>query len=387
MNLRTGNYREGRPRAVKPRALLLSLDYAPQTGGQPRLITAIVEATADMVDWKVITAAPGAPDERVVRAGGMRSMVTQTLRARRWLDAADDRLVVSAHAYLGPLAHVVGLLSKAPVSTLCYGRELVPANLAHRLALSTLRLDHKVVTISRHSQDVVRGLGVKPQHSAWVGCELKPRFTRPGDPSPRTQAGLHAVAVTRLCEGYKNLEVTLRAVALLVADGTVEHYTIVGDGPRRASLQRRIDRLGLGEHVTLAGRLDDRQLGDLLQTAHVGLFPSRVSRAEGGFEGFGIVVQEFAAAGLPVIVGDVGGAGDAARTEWAKLVQPDDLAAWVDALDELARDEPLRMSMAQAAHRFGQTLDTATTARSFLDALRGVPAPTPISRRNLLGVN
>lgn len=386
MNPRMRSDRGSSPRAVKPRALLLTLDYAPQTGGQPRLIKAIVDATADMVDWKVMTMAPGAPDERVVRADGMRSMVTKTLSARRWLDAADDRLVVSAHAYLGPLAHVVGLLSKAPVSTLCYGRELVPANLAHRLALATLRLDHKVVTISAHSREVVRGLGVKPEHSAWVGCELKPRFTRPTSPSPRALGGLHAVTVTRLCEGYKNLEVTLRAVALLVADGTIEHYTIVGDGPRRASLQRRIDRLGLGHHVTLVGRLDDQQLGDLLQRAHVGLFPSRVSIAEGGFEGFGIVVQEFAAAGLPVIVGDAGGAGDAARPEWAKLVPPDDMAAWVDALDELARDEPLRLSMASAAHNFGQTLDTATTARSFLDALRGGPTPTPISRRNLLGV-
>ena len=43
---------------MKPRALLLSVDYAPQTGGQPLLVSSIVDATTDLVDWRVVTAAP-----------------------------------------------------------------------------------------------------------------------------------------------------------------------------------------------------------------------------------------------------------------------------------------------------------------------------------------
>ncbi len=187
------------------------------------------------------------------------------------------------------------------------------------------------------------------------------------------------VTVTRLAEGYKNLEVVLRAVAVLVADGTVEHLTIVGDGPRRAALQTRIDQLGLGHRVTLAGRLDDDEMSDVLAASDVGVFASRNSPAEGGFEGFGIVIHELAAAGLPVVVANAAGATDAAHPEWANLVEPDDVRAWVEAIDGLAHNIEHRLAQAAAAAEFGRTLSTAATAQAYVAALRGRPVPVRVS--------
>ena len=236
--------------------------------------------------------------------------------------------------------------------------------------------DHRTVTISSHSERLLHELGVPAQQTAWVGAELASLFPPAAMPSRREAAGLHLVSVSRLAEGYKNFEVVLRAVAVLAQSGLVESYTIVGDGPRRAALGERIDHLGLQNVVHMPGRLDDTGLAKVLQAAHVGLFPSRDSVAEGGFEGFGIVVQELAAAGLPVIVGGVAGATDAARPEWATIVDPDNVREWVEAIAAHARDEPMRHQRAMLAYDFGTTLDTTRTAADVSDRAAGRTART-----------
>ena len=370
------------------RALLLTVDYAPQTGGQPLLVSSIVDATADLVDWRVVTAAPSDEhDEHVVRTSGLLGILRATWAQRHWLAEADDRLIVSGHVYLGWVAHLVGLVTRTKVSTLCYGRELVPARLHQRVALRSMRHDHRVITISAHSERLLHRLGIDPERTGWVGCELTPpapvAASLKATARPRTD-GARLVAITRLAEGYKNLEVVIRAAAILAADGTVDRLTIVGDGPRRGALAARIEQLGAGDTVVLAGRLDDQEMADVLADADIGLFPSRDSIAEGGFEGFGIVVQELATAGLPVVVGDAAGATDAAHPEWSRLVDPDDLRQWVETIDELVSDTTQRAALATAAADFGRALDTVPTARAYLDELRGAPTPAPISQRTVI---
>ncbi|NOX31124.1 MAG: glycosyltransferase family 4 protein [Actinobacteria bacterium] len=361
------------------RVLLLTIDYAPQTGGQPRLVSSIVESTADLVAWRVVTAAPATSTEvgtdftaqHVVRTSGFAGIAREAWRLRSWLTNSDDRLIVSGHVYLGWLAHLLGVLTRTRVSTLCYGRELVPAKLNQRLALLSLRRDHRVVTISSHSEHLLHRLGVSPEVTSWIGCELTPpaAFVS-SEPSSRGNA-IRLVAISRLAEGYKNLEIIMRATAVLVANGTVEHLTIVGEGPRRSALQHRIDQLGIQQHVTLAGHIANQELATVIAESDIGLFPSRDAPAEGGFEGFGIVVHELAAAGLPVVVGDAAGARDAADPAWATLIDPDDLRAWVAAIADLASNVELRQQRSLAAAEFGTRLDTSRTARTYLAALTG----------------
>jgi len=361
------------------RVLLLTIDYAPQTGGQPRLVSSIVDSTAELVEWRVVTAAPATSTEvgtdfaaqQVVRASGFSGIAREAWRLRSWLTNSDDRLIVSGHVYLGWLAHLLGALTRTRVSSLCYGRELVPAKLSQRLALRSLRRDHRVVTISGHSEQLLHRLGVSPDVTSWIGCELTPTAAfASSEPSSRGNA-IRLVAISRLAEGYKNLEVIMRATAVLVADNTVKHLTIVGDGPRRSALQHRIDQLGMQQHVTLTGHLGGQDLANVIAESDIGLFPSRDAPAEGGFEGFGIVVHELAAAGLPVVVGDAAGARDAADPAWATLIDPDDLRAWVETIANLASNVELRQQRSRAAAEFGRHLDTSRTARSYLAALAG----------------
>jgi glycosyltransferase involved in cell wall biosynthesis len=239
-----------------------------------------------------------------------------------------------------PLAHTLGRLASTSVSTIAYRRELVPYRPHQRIALSSLSRDRRVVTISEHSEALLERLGVEPNRRLWIAPELKPQFATVDSPKGRPPGTpLRLVTMTRLAEGYKNLEVLLRAARVLADAEVIDRLTIVGDGPRRAALKARVAQLELSDVVDPPGRLDDDELAAVLTKAHVGVFASRDAVAEGGFEGFGIVVQELAAAGLPVIVGDAAGAHNAAHSPWATLVDPDDTSAWVRAVEELVQSK------------------------------------------------
>lgn len=340
------------------------------TGGIARLLAGLVDSTTDEVDWRVLTSATGAEGNEIVHAPSLAAMAAAIPAQARWLRAAPERLVVCGHVYSLPLALSAGRLAGATVGTIAYGMELVPRRGLHRAALSTLRLSDRVVAISKHTGQVVQGLGVSPERTRVVNPVLKPLFHRDGELLRRaSDEGLRLVAVSRLAEGYKNLELLLRMVSVLATSGVVSRLTIIGDGRRRGALEQKVSSLGIEHLVHFAGKVDDGDMAKYLLDADLGLFPSRDSLAEGAFEGFGLVVQEMASAGLPVLVGRAAGAVDAAEPEWSVLLDPDDLRAWTRAVEALARDEATRLRMAQAAVDWAQAVDHRKVAREFLEAL------------------
>jgi len=267
------------------------------------------------------------------------------------------------------LALVAGRFAGAPVGTIVYGRELLPRRSVHRLAVGMLCRSDRVVAISGYTAAVALGCGAGRHQIRTVLPVLRPSWSG-CKPTRRSAGGLRVIAVARLAEGYKNLEVLLRMVKALSTTGIVERLTVVGGGPRLAALQAKVDRLGIAHLVRLTGPIGDEALAVLLREAHVGLFPSRRSITEAGFEGFGLAVQELAAAGLPMIVGACAGALDAALPEWSLLVDPDDLRAWVDAVAWLAANEDERMRMGEAAATWAESIDPTETARQFVEAIR-----------------
>jgi glycosyltransferase involved in cell wall biosynthesis len=355
--------------AARIRGLLIAADYAPLPGGIARLLSELIRTSHPSVEWRILTNAAG-PAEPAVFRGSTSALVASLPRQVRWLKAADEAFVACGHLKLLGLALVAGRLAGASVGTIVYGKELLPRRRLHRLAVGILPRSDHVVAISGYTADVALGCGVGRHQirtvlpvlrPSWSGCKPNPR---------RSGEGLRVIAVTRLAEGYKNLEVVLRMVKVLSTTGFVERLTVVGGGPRLPALQRKVDRLGITHLVRLTGPVDDETLAVLLGEAHVGLFPSRRSITEAGFEGFGLVVQELAAAGLPMIVGGCAGALDAALPEWSLLVDPDDLRAWIDATAWLAANEDERMRMGEAAATWAESIDPTETARHFVEAIR-----------------
>lgn len=110
--------------------------------------------------------------------------------------------------------------------------------------------------------------------------------------------GLRLISVGSLTE-RKGLSVAIEAVARL--DCALERYLIVGVGPERPRLEKRVAELGLSDKVEFVGWRDD--VGALLDASDMQLMPSR-------WEGFGVAAVEGLSVGLPMVVANVPGLSD-----------------------------------------------------------------------------
>ena len=128
-------------------------------------------------------------------------------------------------------------------------------------------------------------------------------------------------------------------------------------------VQQLIDQNGLQGSVQLHGECDSETLEAAYQNAHALVLPS-------WYEGYGMVVTEALAHGLPVIT-TTGGALRDTLPEGAGLsVAPGDVAALQDALSRFCSDPELRQQLRQgAAQARGQLSDWLAAGEAFAAAL------------------
>ncbi len=103
----------------------------------------------------------------------------------------------------------------------------------------------------------------------------------------------------------KGVDVLLDALSELKRQGITPLLTIIGDGPERADIERRIDRLGLESQVTLLGKRGSDEIVRILNAHRIMVVPSVFD------EGFGVVALEGAACGCVIVGADSGGLPEA----------------------------------------------------------------------------
>jgi glycosyltransferase involved in cell wall biosynthesis len=112
---------------------------------------------------------------------------------------------------------------------------------------------------------------------------------------------------------------------------------IAGDGPRRDALLRQVERRGLTDVLVTGEEVRGDKEKDLLYSlASVFVLPSRKGRIA---EPWGLVLNEAAAAGLPIVTTDgVGAAGDLIRDgDTGRVVKEGDARALADAISAFLR--------------------------------------------------
>lgn len=199
-------------------------------------------------------------------------------------------------------------------------------------------------------------------------ADFATQFGTPPRVGPLNQVRL--VSVGRLT-AQKNFPMLLRAMSMLPADRF--HLTIVGDGEMRPALEAQIAETGLGDRVVLTGFVND--VAAALQAADVFVLTS-------AWEGFGHVIIEAMAAGLPVVATDAphGPREILAGGKFGRLVPNHDEAALCTTLLELANDDELRARLSSAGRQraadFDKTAIAATYRDLFLGLCGGNPATT-----------
>ncbi len=147
--------------------------------------------------------------------------------------------------------------------------------------------------------------------------------------------------------------------------------TIAGatrDAAALAALEAARDVGGLQDRVTLAGAVSDAARDQLFSTADIFVMPSH-------FEGYGMVLAEAMARGLPIVCTTGGAAAETAPDGAAIKVRPGDAVAFGEGVSKVLADMTLRRRMADASWAAGQKLPTwDDTTRSIANAITRLDA-------------
>jgi glycosyltransferase involved in cell wall biosynthesis len=271
------------------------------------------------------------------------------------------------HAFwadMGALAAIAGKLLHVPLVLTLPGGDAVAIPEVGYGALLTLR-GRAVLRLAARAaarvtvpSEAMRELAAR-QGVAAVAVPLgvdtarwPPVPARRRDPSQPLKL-LHVASLNRV----KDQPTLLEALRSLKARGCAAQLRVIGFDTVGGQVQRLAGELGVADTVCFLDAIPNHRLADHYQWADLLVMTSR-------HEGAPIVMLEAALAGVPTVGTRVGHIAD--LTPQATVAVPvADPAALADAIETLARDEPRRLCLAQAAQAFAAENDAAFTARAF----------------------
>ncbi len=165
------------------------------------------------------------------------------------------------------------------------------------------------------------------------------------------------VAVGRFVEKEKNFKMLIDMMLDFMRICPKAFLVLVGDGPDRVHYESRIKNQGLEKCVILEGWRND--LPAFLKSFDLFLMSSN-------YEGWGRVVIESMAAGLPVIMTDVGLAGEIVKSGENGIVVPvGDKEAMLDAVMELYRNKEKKAQFSRKSAELVKKLVPRTESEYF----------------------
>lgn len=221
-----------------------------------------------------------------------------------------------------------------------YGRSL-GARLRLRIARRLFRHFSGLRVVGQRIADTLCRLGYQPQSHVHVFPVSVALLRQAPAPRPQRSGERHVLFVGRLVP-VKNLEDWLRVAARVAAAQPDVIFDIVGDGILRASLEAQARELGIAGLVRFHGFIPNHELPALYGTADVFLLTSH-------YEGFGRVLVEAYAQGVPAVGTRVAGVEDIIDDGvTGYLCEPGDVEGLVERVLQLVREPVLAAQMGRA---------------------------------------
>ncbi len=279
------------------------------------------------------------------------------IKVKRYLESGQfDLLTVQDTSFAALIASLVARKAHLPLEVQVHGfeRQSVFAQILTRTVLKRATMVR--VVSARLSRDI-EALGIEKSKIA-----IAPIYARPEPAGERIALteGPIILAVGRLVP-VKNHKALIEAFASLSAQYSDAKLWIVGGGPCASELSLLIERKGLVGRVELFGEQAD--VSKFYRSASIFAFPSLS-------EGWGMVAVEAAGYGLPIVMSDVGCAGEFIIDNKSGLVvKPGDTQALADALDVVLSDRLLAERLGRGARMAFESLpDLAETRRLIVGA-------------------
>lgn len=238
-----------------------------------------------------------------------------------------------------------------------------------RVGASAHRAQGIIAVSESTKRDIIERLGI-PADQITVIYEAASAHFVPMEQIPHERKRINDVDIASqsyllfvsTIEPRKNLPMLLHALRICRDRHPDRNYQLVAAGSRgwrEKPIIDQIERLRLGDAVTLLGTVNDADLHWLYANARLYANPSR-------YEGFGLPLLEALACGAPSIASDTSSLPEVGGKA-VQYLPVDDPGAWADAIELIWRDDVLRHEMAirgplQAAqfswhHAAQQTLD------------------------------
>lgn len=235
--------------------------------------------------------------------------------------------------------------------------------LQSRCERANVRGDVPVLATSRYAAERIGAhYGVAPDRRRVVPELIDlPRWEAALAAAPDERS---AATILTVCHLYprKRVALLVRAMRPVVRARPDVELRIVGIGPEAERVRGLVERLGLNQHVKMLGHVPFAQLCAEYQRAALFCLPSVQ-------EGFGIVLLEAMAAGLPIVASRAAAVPEVAPDgECSILTPPDDEAALAAALLRALDDAALRRRLGEAGRERVRRYGADRVAAEFLAA-------------------
>jgi glycosyltransferase involved in cell wall biosynthesis len=171
----------------------------------------------------------------------------------------------------------------------------------------------------------------------------------------------HRIAYVGRIKRYKRLDRLVRVVLTLREEFPDVRLDIAGEGDAKPGIEALIDELGVRDHVTVHGFVDDRTKAKILRRAAVFATPSM-------HEGWGLTVIEANGHGCPAVAYDVPGLRAAIRHGETGLLARDDID-FRRALSYFLANSETRRRYSEDAREWAKTFSWYSCARQTLEIL------------------
>ena len=374
---------------MKPLRLLAIIEARTLTGPAKNLLEFARRAKAHGVETSIATFTRGEDSNFFVQTARRDSIPVFTIPERGRFDRVVIRTLTELVSVLQPdviqthavkshfLARLAGLPKRAPWVAWHHGYTWpdLRARLYNHLDRWSLRDAAKVLTVSGPFQRELQARGVPADRIEIVHNAVQTDWAAEAR-NPENAAALRAemniapdrdvVLVVGRLSREKDHFALLDAVNLL-RERFSPYLVIVGDGPERPRIEKRIAALGLAGDVTLTGQ--QSSVEPYYGIANLAVLSSRT-------EGSPNALLEAMAAGVPLVATAVGGVPEiATHGETALLVKPGDAHALAEAMGLLLEDRQLASSLAARARQLvRERYAPEERTRRLVEIYRGVVA-------------
>lgn len=210
-----------------------------------------------------------------------------------------------------------------------------------------------VLTVSAPLRDYVTSLGIAPQRVHVVPNGVDPRLFRPGPPDPEVRArwdlgGRLVLGYVGGLRAWHGVETLPKLLQRLTPRYPKLRLVIVGDGPLRGELERRLREAGSAQSTVFTGALPHEEIPALIRQFDVALAP--YPKLKHLFYFSPLKVFEYMACGVPVVAASLGQVAEVVRHgDTGVLYPPGDLDALSAACHQLLTQPFERQRLGQAA--------------------------------------